>query len=333
MSRTRKIDGGMSALLPMSAIVATRNRAAVFARTLASLVAQSGIPKELIIIDASTNEETRHVVEEFQARVKDMGCCVIWRAATERGAAVQRNQGIALANELMVCLIDDDILFEKDCLIRLLQALAFDLQLGGVSALIVNQHLSPPGRVSRIMYRAMAGRAESTYAGKVLGPAVNVWPEDRDDLPEVVPVEWLYTTCALYRRELLPNPPFDAFFTGYSINEDLALSLRVGKVSRLANVRHARIYHDTQPGDHKNDSVALSRMHLVNRHYVMTEILGRRGAGDYARLAFWELFQIAASAIHNRGGLEFWRTLHGRFLGAGDVIRVGGRHESGSKLK
>src|SRR4029077_11190359 len=105
---------------------------------------------------------------------------------------------------------------------------------GGVSALIVNQHFSRPGRVSRFMYRAMAGRAESSYAGKVLGPAVNVWPEDRDDLPGVVPVEWLYTTCARSRRELLPDPPFDEFFTGYSIGEDLTLSLRVGKVSRLA---------------------------------------------------------------------------------------------------
>jgi glycosyltransferase involved in cell wall biosynthesis len=288
---------------------------------LTSLRTQSGIPQELIVIDASSDEETRRAVVRFSAQVKDKGCSVVWQPAAAQGAAVQRNQGAALATQPMVCFVDDDILFEEDCLVRLVRAFDADPGLGGASALIVNQHLSKPGRVSRFMYRAMAGRAEPSYAGKVLGPAVNVWPEDRDDLPEVVPVEWLYTTCALYRRELLPNPPFDAFFTGYSIGEDLTLSLRVGKVSRLANVRHARIYHDTQPGDHKSDPVALSRMHLVNRHYVMTKILGRCRAGDYARLAFWELFQIAASAIQNRGGLEFWRGLHGRLLGVGDVVR------------
>jgi glycosyltransferase involved in cell wall biosynthesis len=311
----------MSEILPMSAIVATRNRAVVFDRTLTSLRAQSGIPQELIVIDASSDEETRRAVVRFSAQVKDKGCSVIWQPAAAHGAAVQRNQGTGLATQPMVCFIDDDILFEEDCLVRLMQAFVSDPGLGGASALIVNQHLSKPGRLSNFMYRAMAGRTEASYGGKVLGPAVNVWPEDRDDLPEVVPVEWLYTTCALYRRELLPDPPFDAFFTGYSIGEDLTLSLRVGKVSRLANVRHARIYHDTQPGDHKSDPVALSRMHFVNRHYVMTKVLGRRRVGDYARLAFWELFQTAASAVQNRGGLEFWRGLRGRLLGVGDVVR------------
>jgi glycosyltransferase involved in cell wall biosynthesis len=313
--------GGVIDILPISAVIATRNRAIVFDRTLRSLRTQSGLPQELIVVDASIDEETRRVVARYSAQVKDKGCRVIWQPAAARGAAVQRNQGVALATQRLVCLVDDDILFEEHCLVRLFRALDSDPGLGGVSALIVNQHFSPPGRVSRIMYRLMAGRAEASYAGKVLGPAVNIWPEDHDDLPEVVPVEWLYTTCALYRRQLLPAPPFDAFFTGYSIGEDLTLSLRVGKISRLANVRHARIFHDTQPGDHKNDPVALSRMHLVNRHYVMTEILGRCTAGDYARLALWELFQIAASAIQNRGGLEFWRVLHGRVLGVGDLIR------------
>jgi glycosyltransferase involved in cell wall biosynthesis len=311
----------MTEILPLSAIVATRNRAVVFERTLTSLLAQSGLPRELIVIDASTDEETRQVVARFSAQVEDKDCRVIWRPAAARGAAVQRNQGVALATQRTICLIDDDIRFEEHCLVRLFRALDSDPGLGGVSALIVNQHFSKPGPVSRLMYRAMAGRAEASYAGKVLGPAVNIWPEDRDDLPEVVSVEWLYTTCVLYRRDLLPDPPFDAFFTGYSIGEDLALSLRVGKVSRLANVRHARIFHDTQPGDHKSDPVALSRMHVVNRHYVMTKILGRCGAGDYARFAFWEMFQVAASAISHRGRLEFWRTLHGRLLGLGDVMR------------
>jgi glycosyltransferase involved in cell wall biosynthesis len=311
-------------VLPISAVMATRNRAVIFDRTLRSLRAQSELPQELIVVDASTDEETRRVVATYSAQVKDKGCGVIWLPAAARGAAVQRNQGVALATQRLVCLVDDDILFEEHCLLRLFCALDSDPGLGGVSALIVNQHFSPPGRISRIMYRLMAGRTEASYAGKVLGPAVNIWPEDRDDLPEVVPVEWLYTTCALYRRQLLPVPPFDAFFTGYSIGEDLTLSLRVGKMSRLANVRHARIFHDTQPGDHKSDPVALSRMHLVNRHYVMTEILGRCTARDYARFALWELFQIAASAIQNRGGLEFWRVLHGRLLGVGDVIRSRG---------
>ena len=96
--------------------------------------------------------------------------------------------------------------------------------------------------------------------------------------------------------DALPTPPFDAVFEGYSVMEDLTLSLRVGRGWRLANARTARIYHDSQPGDHKSDVSAIAAMELVNRHYVMTEVLGRRRIADYFRLFVWEAFQLAVCA-------------------------------------
>jgi hypothetical protein len=166
----------------------------------------------------------------------------------------------------------------------------------------------------------MAGRREASYAGHVLGPAINLLPEDRDDLPEVVPVQWLNTTCTMYRREALPVPPFSTNFTGYSLMEDLALSLTVGRHWRLANARTARIYHDSHSGEHKNDVVALSRMELVNRHYVMTEIMDRRRVREYAKLSFWESYQLAVCALQKRGGVRFWQELRGKLLGFGDIL-------------
>src|SRR4030081_113783 len=118
----------------------------------------------------------------------------------------------------------------------------------------------------------MSGKREVSYPGSVLGPAVNLLPEDREDLPEVVPVEWLNTTCTLYRREALPDPPFHDHFNGYSLMEDLTLSLTVGRRWKLANARTARIYHDSQPGTHKSDPALLAEMQLINRHFVMTRI-------------------------------------------------------------
>src|SRR5207249_600049 len=114
-------------------------------------------------------------------------------------------------------------IFQPECVISLWKALQSDSRLGGVNAMIVNQQYHSPGFVSRTVFRVLHGRAERTYAGRVIGPAVNLLPEDRDDLPEVVPTEWLNTGCTLYRREALPEPPFDLLFTGYSMMEDLTL--------------------------------------------------------------------------------------------------------------
>ena len=218
-----------------------------------------------------------------------------WRRAEQLGAAVQRNQGVAAASQHFILFFDDDVLFEEHCLARLWSAIDADPRLGGVNAMITNQKYHPPGRASRMVFTILHGRNELTFAGRIIGPAVNLAPEDRDDLPGVVPTDWLNTTCTLYRREALPNPPFNSIFTGYSIAEDVALSVRVGKNWPLANARTARIFHDSQPGAHKADVSSLAEMELVNRHYIMSKLLERNQWSDYARLFTWEAFGLLAT--------------------------------------
>lgn len=306
----------------ISAVIPTRNRPGPLARTLASLAEQSLCPAELILIDASNDDVSRGVASEWEAAFAAHGCALRWRAAVAVGAAVQRNQGVELANCPIIAFFDDDIVFEADCLARLRRALLSDPRIGGANAMISNQRYFPPGLISRSIFRLMAGRALDSYAGCLLGPAINLLPEDRENLPEIVPVEWLNTTCTLYRREALPDPPFAAFFTGYSLMEDVALSVRVSEKWKLANARTARIFHDSQRGSHKSDVATLSEMELVNRHYVMTEVLGRRSPGDLTKLVTWELFQLSLCALRQRSGGPFWQILRGRWRAVRTICRL-----------
>ena len=282
---------------------------------LASVAAQSKQPAEIIIIDASDTAPARPLppVPALLGRV-------VWLPALTVGAAPQRNQGVAACRHPVVGFFDDDILLAGECIARLWNGLHSDPLLGGVNAMIVNQRYQLPGTISRMLFSILAGRNEASFAGKVIGPAINLLPEDRDDLPEIVATEWLNTTCTLYRREALPDPPFPDFFTGYSLMEDLALSVHVARNWKLANARTARVFHDSQPGGHKDNVAALSRMELVNRHYVMTNVFGRRRVRDYARLALWESFQLSVCAAHQRAGAGFWRMAQGKLFGVGDII-------------
>lgn len=279
-------------VLPISAVIPTRHRTGPLRATLESLARQSAQPAEVVIVDSSDDASTRDLC---QTGIAGLVSRVRWFAAQKRGAAVQRNEGVAFAEESNVVFCDDDILFEPECCARVWAALESDPALGGVSATIINQMYSPPGRVTRVLYPLLAGRHLPSYAGRVLGPAVNLLPEDRPDLPDVVPVEWLNLGCTLYRRTALPDPPFPDFFTGYSFAEDVTLSLTVGRKWKLANARTARIFHDSQPGDHKRSPSRLAAMELLNRHFVMTRVLRRQGPGDYMRFALWEAFQVAAA--------------------------------------
>lgn len=307
----------MTELLPISALVPTRDRAVVFRRTLESLSQQSVQPLEMIVVDGSDGEETRSLCEE---KIPNLETTVYYYPATELGAATQRNQAIAHASQDTIWLLDDDILLEPECLARLWEAIQSDPQMGGVNAMITNQKYLPPGRISRTLFSFLHGQSEASYAGKCIGPALNLLPEDNPNLPEIVPVEWLNTTCVLYRRQALPDPLFPPNFHGYSLMEDVTLSLTVGQSWKLANARTARIFHDSQPGDHKNNVGVLAQMDLVNRYYVMTEVLGRKKAQDYFKLGVLQLFAIAASLQSFQGWIDLPSLLWGKLKGTKEIF-------------
>src|SRR4051794_40874330 len=107
-------------LLPVSAVIATRNRAIALEKTLQSLGSQSALPIEILVIDSSDNAESESVCKKafmaFGSRVK-------WRAAAKAGAATQRNEGVANATQPFIWFFDDDILFEPNSVGRLWEAL------------------------------------------------------------------------------------------------------------------------------------------------------------------------------------------------------------------
>jgi glycosyltransferase involved in cell wall biosynthesis len=307
----------MPQLLPISALVATRNRHLPLSRMLDSLAQQSLYPAEMIVVDGSDNDETQKLCHN---KIANLNTTIIYYRATEIGAATQRNQAINYATNNVIWLLDDDIIFEQNCVEKMWQALQSDSQLGGVNAMITNQKYLPPGKISRHLFRLLHGRKESSYAGKCIGPALNLLPEDNPNLPEIVPVEWLNTTCVMYRREALPEPLFPPIFTGYSLLEDVTLSLTVGKKWQLANARTARIFHDSQPGDHKNNLGVLAKMDLVNRHYVMTEILNRTSLQDYIKLAIFQIFNVIASLRYPKSWLSLPVILLGKLSAIKKIV-------------
>ncbi|MBW4506925.1 MAG: glycosyltransferase [Scytonematopsis contorta HA4267-MV1] len=306
----------MCKLLPISAIVPTRHRSVPFGRMLHSLAQQSVQPMEMIVVDGSSDDNTRNLC---QSKIPGLATKIHYHRATEIGAATQRNQAMSHATLSVIWLLDDDILFEPECLAHLWAALESDSLLGGVNAMITNQRYSTPGRVSRLLFAFLNGQTEISYAGKCIGPALNLLPEDNPNLPEVVSVEWLNSTCTLYRRQALPHPLFSSMFTGYSLMEDLTLSLIVGKKWRLANARTARIFHDSQSGDHKNNVATLAQMELVNRHYVMTKILNKQQLGDYFKLLVLQIYEIIATSISAKHSLPL--LLLGKWQGLKEIYK------------
>ena len=180
--------------------------------------------------------------------------------------------------------------------------------------MITNQQYHTPGKLTKFMYRLMSGVNLKTYAGKCIGPAWNLLPEDKDNLPSCVEVEWLNLGCTIYRKEALPSPAFNSVFKGYSLMEDLSLSLEVAKKWKLFNVRNARLFHDSQPGQHKNSIYKTAKMELVNRHYIMTKVLARNTFSDHIKLIILQFFGIATTLSKLQGWMNLIPSISGKLV-------------------
>jgi glycosyltransferase involved in cell wall biosynthesis len=307
----------MMEIRPIVAIIPTASRHKVLLRTLQSISSQLVQPVKIVIIDASPGDETKHLCETVIAGLNSK---IVYDRAKRAGAAAQRNQGMLHCDTEFVLFMDDDIILESDCIDRLWSCLSSDTTAGGVNAMITNQKYHTPGTLTRFMYHMMSGRKLDSYAGKCIGPAWNLLPEDNPALGNCNPVEWLNTTCTLYRKSALPEPVFQPHFTGYSLMEDLALSLHVGRKYKLFNARYARIFHDSQPGDHKSGKKAFSRMELVNRHFIMTRIMGKKGFINHAKLFLFECWGIASSLTGLNGWKQLLPVLAGKFSAIPEII-------------
>lgn len=311
-----------SATFPGTGIIPTRNRTRSLERTLASLAEQSLQPARIVIVDASDDVSTEELCREIVRRDDRWSGAVfelLWRPARTRGAAAQRNQAMPDIVGEAVLFMDDDVLFEPECIARLWTAYRSDPGIGAASVLVTNEAYAAPGLAWRLLLRWLAGRKLESYAGRCVGPAAIQMPADDPSLPEIVPIDWMPTGCALFRREALPAPLFDPFFEGYSYMEDTALSLRVGKTWKLVNARTARLYHDSQPGEHKSDMTALSRMEMINRHHVMTTLLGRDTPSDIRRLAVYEFARVISLGLNRASRWKFRPALRGKLAALREI--------------
>ena len=288
---------GFSGSIPVSAIIATRNRPTVLLRTLKTLSRQSKYHAEVVIVDASDNVHTVELCENMQDQWP-------WRTkylrAVKLGAAVQRNQGIDHSTFPVILFMDDDIVIHPSCIERLWQALNESDTIAGANAMITNQAYQSPGKLAKFVFAFLNGKRLTSYAGRCFGPGLTQLP-GVDGSGDSIEVDWLNAGCTLYRRRCLPDPVFPAIFEGASTAEDLALSLQVGRDWKLVNVPRARIYHDSQPGEHKKSVTGLAAMELVNKHFVMRSVLGRKGITDYFKFAVMMGFQFAGTIACKRG--------------------------------
>jgi GT2 family glycosyltransferase len=301
----------MPSIVPVSAILPTRNRAPILERFLESLTQQEALPAEVVICDSSDDGETEAVVNKQRGRFTAQ-ISIVYQKAQRTGLAPQRNQAVATSTQPFAWFLDDDMILEPGCLRQLYDAVNSSARIGGVTATLINEAYHPPGRLTQRLMRFFEnGQARSTYASSCIGPGWTFLHDADPHGPALMPSEWLGGGCTLYRQEALPEPAVPDHFEAGALGEDLAASLTVGHTWEMYHVRAARAVHDSQGGDHKSNFVKHADQTLRNRYFIMTRVMGKDSLRDVLNLALMHAF-IGISQLRH---VKTWRRAGCMMLG------------------
>jgi GT2 family glycosyltransferase len=304
----------------VSVVIPTYYRPDDLVRLLDNLNQQVLLPSECVIVDGAPAEE--RASEEQVAAFIDRARFMVRYFRSERGTARQRNFGVQQACFELICFIDDDMILEPTCLKEL--AAAFDHgddgQVGGVLAFTVNQSV-PDSRRWR-WHRRIRLFFKDLTPGRYhrCGQAVPNYLQP--PFKGVRIIELMGTQCAMWRKQVAEEFPFDDFFTDYGTGEDGHMSLRAGKSYLLLHCGDAHCYHLHSPGGRDNPRLQGFKT-VYNYHFIWCDIITDRTWRD--TIAFWsfQVLQAGLLAFHGIVKLRAANFLQilGRIQGAFSAIR------------
>lgn len=248
-----------------SIIVATKNRSRELSQLLLpSLLSQTRLPDQIVLVDQSSDDCTKELLEGFVGALAASGRSkpefLYLYEPNAIGAGAARNAGIERAEGDIVVFLDDDVLLEPDFLQELLAVYQRDPQVGGVSGVITN-YLHPP--FLQWMMRTLFW----------IGPFHDerqpiYWNADRLRDRKPVRVRKFGSGLMSVRRSVLDGDRFDGRYKGAG-GEDVDLSWRLSERCRLVMTPRARLLHARsetgRPREHWLSSEALGNYYLYHR--------------------------------------------------------------------
>jgi glycosyltransferase involved in cell wall biosynthesis len=247
---------------------------------LSNIELQTKKPDEVIIVDASTTEETRLIMNNDRGKIT-YPIHYYEYYEHEKGLTLQRNYGISKAKFEIVGFLDDDSLLEPDYFERV-NIFEEDVtgDIAGASGFILGvdfsqivliykklRDISSRDAFSKLMEKYFPA-ATTTYRSKIREGLEKILhlrsgEEGTYDVKRGKPIHLktifkgrkevdFLKGIAFYRKEVFDYMKFSEFFRDYGYAEDLHFSLQVRKRFKLLVDGEAKSYHLYAPSGRPN---------------------------------------------------------------------------------
>ncbi|RMF60317.1 MAG: hypothetical protein D6746_07025, partial [Bacteroidetes bacterium] len=228
--------------------------------------------------------------------------------------ARQRNVALdALPDTLdIVHFLDDDVTVHPGYFRALHAVFEDDPSVGGAGGRILQAGTDPERR--GLWWRRLF-LLDHPAPGRVLCSGATT-PAQALPLTTRTPVEWLSGCSCAFRRSLLAWHRFDPALEGYSLDEDLDFSYRIGRTARLVVEPAAVLTHHVTPGG-RGDASRLAHDAIVHRYWFLEKNL----RSPWRRPAFWWSVLGRLLAAGASRSPQAHHVLRARLRAVGTVLR------------
>ena len=268
--------------LTWALVIATCNRQATLMRCLGLAAAQTRLPKEIVIVDASDNlTQTKEMVQKL-LQDNNLDLDLQYVAANRKASASQRNQGIALASADVVFLIDDDSMMYPNCAENIMAIYEADTSqqvaaVGATPAALPSdandeERLQAQSRQLNPLARRWYWLGK-TLRSRVLRVTNLFYPYDGSypalQIPDTVKplITRRTSTIGGYRltarREMIAEVKFEELLERYTAGEDLDATYRLSKLGAMVNAADASLCH-LQDSSNRFSLYKRTALHAMN---------------------------------------------------------------------
>ena len=267
-----------------SLVVCTYMRPKPLLDLLKSVKLQTLYPNEIVIVDGSTNEETKailttNVFENLHYFRVD---------ANQRGLTKQRNFGVSKTNadSEIICFLDDDTILEKNYFEEIMNTFASDANIVGVGGVAINENFwkkkDPSVSYDPKKYYEFEGyvypEGLRNIVRNYLGLQSNLPPGRMPEYShgktcgfpltgKIYEVDLLVGMSFSFKKSIFEHIAFSTYFEGYGLYEDADFSIKAQRFGINVMSTKAQLSHFHNPAGRPNQ-YRYGKMVVRNGWYV-----------------------------------------------------------------
>jgi GT2 family glycosyltransferase len=286
----------------ISVIIPTRGRPRDLSNSIKSIILQSLKPNELIIIDQSTDNSSREIVESMMSQEKFISLIYVLDQKIN-GLVEAKNVGVSHAKGNIVCFLEDDVVLETSFIEELYNGFNINTEMLGSCGVVTN----PPQQT--IFYRYMF---HIFHRGIFRDKRVGIYGNNNREGRNLIESDCISGGLSAWRREVFSKVPFD-LQNGFHMYEDIDFSTRVASMlgRKLFINPNARLAHYCSPIN-RDFLGARQRRKLIE----CITYYKKRSKWNGAKISFiWLLIGLFIEAIYQSFSARSILVLNGFFIG------------------